>query len=166
MKKPNKLPQEIVDLLLPRLSDEYAAFYNYQAISNWCQNVGFFKAAKFFEAESADELVHAKKIESYLVDWNVIPALPSITKPQLEFKTLADAIQKGYDMEYALYEEYEDISIKVFKTGDISAFDFLQFYRNTQVSSVAQYSDMLNVLDGVEITKFNMLLLEETLFGE
>jgi ferritin len=53
----------------------------------------------------------------------------------------------------------------IFKTGDLCVFDFLQFYRKTQTESVAQYSDMLNILDGVDVSdKFKMLLLEETLF--
>ena len=165
MKTPKKLPEEIVDLLLPRLADEYTAHYQYNAIANWCQGVGYFKAAAFFKSESADELTHAHKIEQYLTDWNVIPELPTIKQPTLEFKTLGDVIQKGYDMEYALYEEYEDTSMKVFKEGDVCTFDFLQFFRGVQTASTAEYSDKINMLEGVSGGKFEMLMLEEKLFG-
>lgn len=61
MIKPGKISNDIVQLLQKRLQDEYNAFYLYRSASNWCQNVGFFKAAAFFKAESEDELVHAKK---------------------------------------------------------------------------------------------------------
>lgn len=167
MKKPVKLPEEIVDLLLPRLADEFKAFYAYRAASNWCQNVGFMKAADYFAKESADELTHAKKLESYLVDWNVIPELPKIEEPEIEFQNLASVIETAYNLEYALYEEYEDTSMKILKLGDLCVFDFLQFYRTTQKESVAEYSDMMNVLDGVKTDdKFQMLMLEENLFGE
>jgi ferritin len=55
--------------------------------------------------------------------------------------------------------------MKIFKCGDISAFDFMQFYRDAQKSSVTTFSDMLNKLEGVDVNdKFKMLLLQEKLF--
>jgi ferritin len=167
MKKPEKLSKEIVDLLLPRLNDEYFAFYAYRAMSNWCQGVGFVKAASYFKAESDDELTHARGIEDFLTLWNVIPELPKVDKPELEFSGLVDAIGKAYQIELDLYEAYEDTSAKILKTGDVCVFDFLQKYRDIQVKSVGEYSDMLNVLEGVDTkSKFELLMLEENLFGE
>lgn len=165
MKKPEKLSQPVVNLLLPRLQDEFNAAYFYRSASNWCKNVGYFIAAEFFAKESEDEFGHAKKIENYLVDWNVTPALPTIPKPTLEFSSLEQVITMAYDMEYALYEEYEDTSMKIFKTGDLCVFDFLQQYRTGQKDAVAEYSDKLNMLDGTNTgSKFEMLMLEKKLF--
>ena len=167
MRKPEKLSKEVVDLLLPRLADEYFAFYMYRSASNWCANVGFMKAAKYFEAESTDELAHAKAIEDFLVQWNITPELPTVEKPILKFDNLADIIDKAYGMEFELYENSEDTSAKIFKTGDLCVFDFLQKYRTIQTKSVAEYSDMINILEGVKTdSKFEMLMLEENLFGE
>lgn len=165
MKKPQKLSKEVVDLLLPRLKNELDASYFYRSASNWCKNVGFNKAADFFSKESADETEHALGIQNYLVDWNITPELPAIAKPVLEFTDLGDVIQKAYDMEFALYEEYEDTSMKIFKTGDLCVFDFLQGYRTIQKNSVAEYSDKINMLEGCDVKdKFQMLLLEKKLF--
>jgi ferritin len=165
MKKPNVLPKESVDMLLPRLEDETKAFYFYRSASNYCKNVGYFKAAEFFAKESADELEHAKGIEDFLVDWNVTPDLPVIEKPELKFKGLAEIIEKAYNLEYDLYVEYEETSAKIFKTGDICVFDFLQKYRHIQTASVAEYSDKINMLDGEDTnSKFEMLMLEKKLF--
>lgn len=163
--KPKQLPKEVVELLLPRLKDEFNTSYLYRSISNWCKNVGYFKASEFFAKESDDELVHAKGIENFLIDWNVTPDLPIIQQPKLEFKNLCEVIEMAYGVEYQLYEDYEDTSIKIFKTGDLCVFDFLQFYRTTQKQSVAEYSDKLNMLDGVDCnSKFEMLVLEKKLF--
>jgi hypothetical protein len=52
----------------------------------------------------------------------------------------------------------------VFKK-DLCVFDFLQEFRKIQKDSVAEYSDKLNMLEGVDAKdKFNMLLLEKKLF--
>jgi len=161
---PNKLDKDVVDLLLPRLKDEYNAFYFYRAAANWCKGVGYFKAAEFFAKESEDELSHAKKIEDYLVDWNVDPELPTVERPQITFAGLINVIESAYMIEYALYEDYEGTSMEMFKK-DLCVFDFLQQFRMLQKQSVAEYSDKLNILEGVDAKdKFNMLLLEKKLF--
>lgn len=164
--KPKKLDQSVVNLLVPRLSDELHAFYQYRAISNWCSNVGYFKASKYFSKESEDELSHAKGIEDFLTQWNITPALKDVKTPQTEFKSLVEVIELAYSTEFHLYEMYEESSVRIFEMGDLCVFDFLQKYRTIQSNSVAEYSDMLNVLEGVESTKFNLLLLEETLFED
>lgn len=167
MIKPHKLEQEIVDLLLDRLRDEYYAFYLYRSASNWCTGVGFIKAGKYFEAESNDELEHAKKIEDFLVSWNVMPDLDKIDKPKTDFKSLLSIIELAYKTEYDLYEEYEDVSNKILKMGDTCVFDFLKFFRKVQLKSITEYSDMLNILEGIDTNdKYQMLMLEENLFGE
>ena len=68
-------------------------------------------------------------------------------------------------MEYELYEAYEDISLRLMELPDISTFDFIQKYRANQTQSVAKYADKLNMLEGVEGTKFNLLVIEKKLFA-
>lgn len=167
MSKLEKLTPEVVNLLLPRLKNEFEAYYFYRSATNWCKNVGFVVAAEFFADESKDELEHAKGIENFLVDWNIIPQLPIIPSPTLEFKSLGEVIDKAYAMELALYSAYEDTSTKVLKTTDLCVFDFLQFYRSTQMKSVAAYSDMINKLEGIDTAdKYKMLTLQEELFKQ
>jgi hypothetical protein len=66
-------------------------------------------------------------------------------------------------IEYDLYEAYEETSKKLFNM-DLCTFDFLQQFRLIQTKSVAEYSDKLNMLEGVKGDKFEMLLLEKKLF--
>jgi ferritin len=162
--KPHSLDKGVVDLLAPRHLDEMDAFYFYRAASNWCQGVGYFKAAAFFAAESQDELEHAGKIEKYLVDWNITVPLPSVPKPQVDFSGLLEVLEEAYKIEYDLYEAYEETSKKLFNM-DLCTFDFLQQFRLIQTKSVAEYSDKLNLLEDVDGNdKFKLLLLEEKLF--
>jgi len=165
MRKPNTLSQDIVDLLLARLSDEFTAFYHYRSASNWCQGKGYTKAAEYFKKESEDELKHAKGIEDFLTDWNVIVDLPTIQEPMVDFINIIDIIEKSYDLEYNLYKAYNEISTEIFTTGDLATFDFVGKYRQIQRVSVAEYSDKLNMLEDVELDKINILLLEKRLFS-
>lgn len=166
MRKPETLNSKTIEALFIRLNDEYTAFYFYRSASNWCKNVGFFKASEYFKNESKDELKHANGIENYLIDWNVEVLSPNISSPQVKFLNLVDIIEKAYNLEYNLYKGYELTSNEIISRNEYSTFDFLGKYRDIQTKSVAEYSDMLNTLEGVDIRdKFQLLLLEENLFG-
>lgn len=165
MKAPNKLKQEVVALIAPRIADELSAYYQYLSMSNWARGVGHFKAAEYFLKESQNEQEHAKKIIDYLVDWNVPVTLPELDKPKASFTNLAECIEVYYDIEYELYETYNDTCSDLMKE-DLAAYEFLSGYLSIQTESVAEVSDMKNMLQGVDVnSKFEMLMLEDKLFS-
>lgn len=145
---PVKLKPEISNLLNDRISDEYKAHYYYRQVANYCDNLGFLKAAEYFKGEAEDELKHAEGLQKYLTDWNVQPMLSPVEPPQ-KTSGLVDAIEKAYKMEYDLYEAYEEISAEILKK-DLCTFDFLQQYRTIQRMSVAEYSTFLNQLELID----------------
>ena len=104
-------------------------------------------------------------MEKFIRDWNVIPELDPIKAPPVEFKDLVDILEQAYEMEYKLYEDYEDSSKAVFKIGDLCAFDLLQQFRTIQKDSVALYSDYLNKLELIDPSnKLDLLYFENKFF--
>ena len=163
IKTPKTLADTSVKILTDRLGDEYTAHYFYRNATNWCAGIGYMKAAAFFAQEAENELDHAKGLQKYLVDWNVMPLLPSI-KPNVTFSDLIDIINKAYALEYALFESYNRDSKQLFDT-DLTTFDFLTTYRTGQTESVIEYSDLLNAAELVNIdNKFEILYFEQTYF--
>lgn len=162
--KPKKLEQEVVTLLEARLNDEYSAHYFYRAASNYCRNLGYTGAEKFFSEEASQELEHAKGIENYLADWNVNPSLKPISSPE-KFTGYVDIFEKAYEIEGDLLEEYESTSKKIFNVC-LAAFDFLQTYRKIQDASVAEYATFLNQFaligeDTEDLFEFDQLMLKK-----
>jgi ferritin len=163
IKTPKTLADASVKILTDRLGDEYTAHYFYRNATNWCAGIGYLKAAAFFAQEAENELDHAKGLQKYLVDWNVMPLLPSI-KPNVTFSDLIDIINKAYVLEYALFESYNRNSKELFDT-DLTTFDFLTTYRTGQTESVIEYSDLLNAAELVNTdNKFEILYFEQTYF--
>lgn len=164
MLQPKKLPPGIVAILEARLLDEYDAFYFYRSAANWCKNVGHQYAHKFFMEESNQELEHAKKIENYLTDWNVMPPFKNIAAADKDFKSLTDVVERAYEIEYDLYESYEKDAAKVLK-DDICTFKLIQDLLLIQQESVAEYSDMINELMLINPSdKFQLYYIEKRLF--
>lgn len=165
MKTPNKLPQEVVNLLTDRLMDEYDAMMFYRSAANWCENAGYSSIASFFQEEAKQEAEHAKGLEDYMVGWNVSPKLPRIDAPSTTFSSLVDVVEQSYDIEYDLYEQYEKISLDILKK-DPCTFDFLAKYRTIQTESVREYSDMLNELKAVGPEKLSLYYWQQERFED
>ena len=161
---PHQLLPEIVGLLTDRIGDEYKAHYFYKNAANWCREKAYFKAATFFEAEAANELVHADLVQKYLVDWNVMPFIPPV-KMIPSFTSLIDIVNKAYELEYDLFAAYNVNSTQVFPIC-LATFDFLQELRIGQRQSVAEYSDLLNAAQLVNVSNnFEVLYFENQYFG-
>lgn len=160
---PKMLPDSIVSMLNDRIADEYTAHYFYRGAANWCAGVNYKKAAAYFEAEAANELEHAEKLQKYLVDWNCTPMLPAV-KFSGNFDSLIDIVNKAYAIEYALGDKYMKDSASVF--GDhLMTFDFLEEFRTIQRESIAEYSDLLNAAQLIDVnSKLDLLHYEERYF--
>lgn len=153
---PVLLPQEIVSRFENRILDEYTAHYFYKNAANYCENVGYSQAASYFNDEAEHELVHAKGLEKFLTDWNVQPKLPAISSP-VPFSGLVDIIDKAYEIEYNLLEDYNDDTLFFLEKRHLASFNFTSKYVDIQNESVAQYSTLLNKLELIDKENKNWL---------
>ena len=160
---PKTLPEDISSSINDALIEEYTAHYFYRGAANWCAGVAYNKAAAFFTAEAAAELEHAEKLQKYLVDWNCTPKLPSV-KFSGEFKSLIDVVNKSYAIEYQLGSKYMNWASQVFPKH-LMTFNFLQEFVDIQNQSIAEYSDLLNAAQLIDVDKkLDLLHYEERYF--
>lgn len=160
---PKVLPADIVAAFEKRIADEYIAHYTYRNAANWCKNANYKKAAAFFEAEAASELDHAKGLQDYLTQWNILPQIPAVNVPN-EFDSIVSIIDEGYDIEYKLLMNYAAMQHALCDSHP-PTFNFIQKYVDIQNDSVAEYSDLLNALQLINVNnKLDLLIFEERYF--
>jgi ferritin len=160
---PKSLPADIVAIFEKRLADEYTAHYTYRNAANWCKNANYKKAAAYFEGEAAEELEHAKGLQDYLTQWNILPQIPAVIVPN-EFDSLVGIIDEAYDIEYKLLQSYSALQHALCDTHP-ATFNFIQKYVDIQNESVGVYSDLLNALMLINIdNKLDLLFFEERYF--
>jgi len=158
-----KLPSKTIKVLTDRIKDEYTAHYFYRAATNWCRDKNYKKAAEFFSNEADDELTHAKKIQEYMTDFNIIPEIPQAPIDH-KFGDLIEIIHGAYKMELALMKAYNENSKDLF-SDDITTFDFLTELREIQKGAVVEYNDLINGSELVDTNdKFQVLYFEQTYF--
>jgi len=161
---PRTLDPTIVAGLEARLKDEYTAHLIYKNAANWCKNVNYKHAAAFFEAEAADELTHAQKLQDYLTQWNVLPQIPVCAVPNT-LTSLVDCINVSYEFEYALLKSYSDLQ-NAMDGPHPATFNFIQQFVDIQNESVGVFSDLLNGLMLVDVTnRLDLLVFEGEYFG-
>ena len=160
---PRTLSPEVAELLMERLGDEYIAHYFYRNASNWCLDKGYINAGAFFAAEATSELTHAELIQTYLVGWNIVPVIPPVQMLPT-FSTLIDVVNKAYQLEYNLLIQYNNNSSMILPV-DLNTFDFLQQLRVNQNTAVAEYSDLLNAAQLINVeNNFEVLYYEGKYF--
>jgi ferritin len=161
---PVSLTDDIVSIFNERIGDEYTAHYFYRNAANWCRNANYKKATAFFDGESNSELEHAQGLQDYLTQWNLIPSIPSAPSNQ-SFTSLIDIINKAYNLEYGLFMKYSKDQQSLLGVHP-ATFNFIQKYVDIQNDSVAEYSDLLNALQLVNIeNKLDVLIFEDKYFG-
>jgi ferritin len=161
---PKTLDASIVSALESRLKDEYTAHLIYKNAANWCKNVGYVKAGAFFEAEAADELTHAQKLQDYMIQWNILPQIPVANIPNTN-KSLVDCINGAYTFEYNLLQSYSQIQLEV-EGMHPATFNFIQEFVDIQNHSVGVFSDLLNAIVLVDYNnRLDLLMFEDKYFG-
>jgi len=161
--KPAKLSSEILQIFNTRIGDEYAAHYLYNCAHNWCLDKNYKKAAAFFKGEAEAELEHARALQDFVTQWNVMPEVPQV-ETKHRFESLADIINQAYKIEFDLYNAYNADSRKIM-AKDLAIYDFLSKFRQIQTDSVAEFSDLLNALELINVDNpLDILYFEQTYF--
>jgi len=157
------LDDKTIKIITERIEDEYAAHYYYRAASNWCKDMNYKKAAEFFSNEADDELTHAKTLQEYMVDFNIIPEIPQ-AKIKHEFNNLIDVVYGAYKMELGLMNSYNKNSQELFNS-DITTYDLFTELRIIQKGAVVEYNDLINASNLIDKKdKFQVLYFEQTYF--
>jgi ferritin len=161
--KPKTLPEDVISLLNERIGDEYKAHFFYRNAANWCKDANYNKAGKFFEGEALNELEHSKGLQDYLIKWNTVPTIPSAPTTE-SFGSLADIINKAYELEYTLLMKYST-DLPGLLSKHAATFNFIQGYVNIQDEEVSEYSDLLNALELINVdNKLDVLFFEKKYF--
>ena len=147
-----------------RLADEYKACYFYRSAANYCKSVGYDGGYSYFTKEAESELQHAKCIEDYLCDWNVLPELRPIETPQ-SFDGLVDIIESAYQLELDLHEAYKEDSQNILD-DNTATFTFLQQFLKIQSDSVSEYATLTNKLELIGDDKLALFYFDKEVLGE
>jgi ferritin len=127
-----------------QLNQEYAASHNYAALSHWCEDRNFKGFARYFQTQSNEERVHARKFVAHLLDRGVLPELTAIPAPQGHFKSLMDVAKKAQAMEQANTTGINAVYKAAVKEEDYPAQVLLQWFISEQTEEEDWADEMVD----------------------
>ena len=151
----------IAKIIDQAIYEELRAAQLYRHLSNQCQRIGLFGAAKYFLKESMEELEHYQKWADYLNDRGDVALLPQTPAFETSISSMKDAIKAAFEAEKSLDDKYIDWYSQVCKVDPTTA-GFMLFYLEKQRVSVGFYADLYKRLDlGGDIYVFDQELRDK-----
>jgi ferritin len=139
----SKMPAKVIAELNRQLNHELGAAQNYRALSNWCADQNLKGFAAFFAKQAAEELAHAEKMMSHLLDRRVLPELAALAAPKQNFKSLLEAAQQAQAMEIANTQGINAVYEAALAAKDYPAQVLLHWFISEQVEEEAWSTEMV-----------------------
>lgn len=139
------LKPEIKEWLDKSIHSELYASNLYKHLANQMQRAGYFGAQKYFEHESADELVHYGKLKDYMNDRQDVANIPMVEAFKNTVNTIGEALQIAYKAEFDLGNFYEDFYEEAEDDySDCITATFIIEFLQIQRKSVGEYGDFIS----------------------
>jgi bacterioferritin (cytochrome b1) len=156
-----KLPIEAVDRLTARINDEWKAVQFYQSAQIHFADMNYDTIAAFCQAESADEIGHAKVLQDYMADYGVIVQRES-PEMNYSFTDPKDFVNQAVELESALDDAYQDDYKALSDYPNVQNL-LLQFL-TIQTDSVREYLNKQRKLMTLT-SEFEFRVLEKEIFS-
>lgn len=157
------LSDKATQVLTTALGFEYQAYHLYRCLFAYFLQNGMKVAAQWAANEAEGEHVHAQKIEDFAANLGVY--LPYKSLP-LEMPTdFGKAIEIFQEAESSLLDFYEAEYGNALEGQDFLLSEFLSDFVEIQTEAVQEVNKIVRLLDGVELTKINILQIENQIFG-
>lgn len=148
--------------------DEYNAYFFYRAAGNFLHMNGYGYAAKAMDAEAANELEHARKLETFMRDTGLPIRAQFPGTPDNNFSSLPDVMKQALTIETELGRNYDGRARRAFPISIMAFLEFTDFVR-IQHQSVSEWRTMVDRLNQINEGDAGdaaaIQELEEQLFG-
>jgi ferritin len=158
------LEPKIEKALNQQINNELAAWYNYLAMSAYCNELHLSGFASFMDSQSREEQAHAHRLFQYVLDRGGSVELQPISTPSQSFRSIRAMFQAAVEQEMAntkaIYEVYELAK----GVNDYATIAALQWFLDEQVEEEKVMKDALGLVEFAGDDKSALLTLN-TQFG-
>ncbi|MFP4352312.1 MAG: ferritin [Puniceicoccaceae bacterium] len=156
-----KLSDSIEKELNRQINQEMSAAYAYLATSAWFESENLTGFSKWMAVQRAEELEHAQRLITYLLDRGGHLKLEAVECPRPEFGTVMEAYQAALASEenntrsiHALYE-------LAVEEKDYSTQSFLKWFIDEQVEEESTMHEMIGLLEHAGDDRSALLVLND-----
>ncbi len=130
-----------------QINAEFYSAYLYFSMSAYFQDKGLTGFAKWMEAQTVEEIGHAKKIYDYVFDRGGKVELEEIKKPPKEWNSPLDAFKSALEHERYVSGLINNLVKIAMEENDYMTNNFLQWFVAEQVEEEASVSEIVQKLE-------------------
>jgi len=116
-----------------QINSEFTAWYQYLAMSAFCEREQFIGAARWLQAQSAEEYQHGMKLFNFLLARNGVVELTAIDQPTREFESFGEVFERALQQEMGVTEQINSLYELCFKSKAFAEMTELQWFLTEQV---------------------------------
>jgi ferritin len=116
-----------------QINSEFAAWYQYLAMSAFCAREQFTGAAKWLQAQSVEEYQHGMKLYNFVLARNGVVELSRIEEPIREFDSFGEVFERAYQQEMRVTEQINGLYELCFRSKAFAEMTELQWFLTEQV---------------------------------
>jgi ferritin len=139
----NKIPAKVHAELNRQFNQELSAAHSYRALSLWCDDQNLKGFARYFAKQAGEELMHAGRMTTHLIDRGELPETTAIAAPKCNFKSLLEVAQHAQAMELDNTKGIHSVYEAALAAKDYPAQVFMQWFVNEQVEEEAWCLEMV-----------------------
>ena len=124
---------DVLRAINTQINSEFSAWYQYLAMSAFCEREKFTGAARWLQAQSVEEYQHGMKLFNFVVARNGIVELIAIDEPQREWDSFGGVFEQALKQEMRVTEQINGLYELCFKSKAFAEMTELQWFLTEQV---------------------------------
>lgn len=140
------LEKELQDALNSQINQELTAAYNYLAMSAYFEEANLAGFASWMRLQHEEEMEHAEKLQTYLLDRGGHLELEAISKPRSSFDSALEVFEFSLETEVENTRSINALYEKAFKLNDHATKAHLQWFLTEQVEEEKSVEEVITTL--------------------
>lgn len=130
------LNEKIVELLQYRIEQEELSARIYKAMSSWLSINGYLGASALWNNYSKEEVAHSEVVYKYLLDLNVLPEVPTLYQPKIEFDSFEQIIHESLKHEMDITNQCNELAKACSEGNDFMTLKLAQWFLSEQTEEL------------------------------
>lgn len=157
------LKATMLDNLNGQINSEVYSAYLYFSMAGYFESINLKGFANWMEIQAQEELSHAHRLYSYIINKGERPKMAAIDAPPQDWSSPLDAMQDVYNHECKISEQINDSVSHALKESDHSTNTMLLWFVNEQVEEEAAADDVVQKLKLISDNSTGLFLLDSEL---
>jgi ferritin len=153
--------------LLEKLNTQYnfevESAFVYKGMALWAEKENWHGIANFLEQQALEELLHADKIEHYLLDVDYDVKLAEVPAPKAEYGSILEVFKEALDHEKQVTSNFVELMKEAKECGDYQTEVQIQWFLNEQVEEEATFNDLITTLERIQDSVAGLFQLDAQL---